>query len=102
MGIRKNMFNARRFSIVFIFVTVFMLGFPVPQVFASTFNPTTVGPVVMVTNFQMEFATFTVSGESSVEIVGVRLSMEAINFATAQNLVVSLQISIIPNLSKIA
>ncbi len=90
MGIRKNIFNVRRFSIVFIFVTVFMLGFPAPQVFASTYNPTTVGPVERVISSQIQIATFTVSGESSIEIVGVRLSMESINFATTQNLVVSL------------
>ena len=62
----------------------------IQDAFANTYNPTTVGPVVR-GNFLTPFATFTVSGESSVETVGVRLSMESITHAQAQNLVVSLQ-----------
>jgi len=68
-----------------------LLLVPASQVFASTYNPTTVGPVVNDNIIQLEFATFTVSAESSVQLVGVRLSMEAITAAQAQNLIVSLQ-----------
>lgn len=89
MGIGVNIFSVRRFSFVFIFATVILLGFPASQVFADTYNPTSVVPILRNVFFS-EFASFSVSGEGVTDIVGVRLSMETITNALNQHLVIEI------------
>jgi subtilisin-like proprotein convertase family protein len=66
----------RCYAIVLVFITVLLLGFPASPILADTYNLDFQGNIVSNSRFLQLSSTFTVSGEGTIAIVGVRLSIE--------------------------